>query len=86
MDSHNVGRGRGGVQNALKLIKAKTLVVAITSDVLFPVSESETLANGIEHSLLEVIDSLYGHDGFLIETKEITNILTNFYAKNKVTI
>jgi homoserine O-acetyltransferase len=85
MDSHNVGRGRGGVQNALKLIKAKTLVVAITSDVLFPVSESETLANGIEHSLLEVIDSLYGHDGFLIETDLLEDTFGNFYLSSKQT-
>lgn len=87
MDSHNVGRGRGGVTNALKQIKAKTLVVAISSDLLFPVSESLTLVEGIVGSEIEVIDSLYGHDGFLIETDLLEGIFQNFYTsksdKNK---
>jgi len=86
MDSHNVGRGRGGIQTALKLIKAKTLVIAISSDVLFPVSESETLANGIGDCLLKVIDSLYGHDGFLIETKLLEETFENFYLSSNQSI
>ena len=80
MDSHNVGRGRGSVQLALSQIKAKTLVVAIGSDILFPVSESITLAEGIAGSTIEVIDSLYGHDGFLIETDLLEKCFENFYS------
>jgi len=79
MDGHNVGRGRGGVKKALKQIKAKTLVVAISSDILFPVSESLTLVAGIEDCKIEVIDSLYGHDGFLIETDLLEETFENFY-------
>lgn len=84
MDSHNVGRNRGGIAQALNLIKAKTLVVAISSDVLFPVSESETLHQNIKNSAFEIIDSLYGHDGFLIETKQLKNIFENFYITKKL--
>ncbi|MGB0881600.1 MAG: homoserine O-acetyltransferase family protein [Vicingaceae bacterium] len=83
MDSHNVGRRRGSVETALKKIKAKTLVIGISSDLLFPVSESETLANGVDNSSLKIIDSLYGHDGFLIETDLIRETLENFYISNK---
>ncbi len=83
MDSHNVGRGRGGVQKALKQIKAKTLVVAIESDILFPVSESETLQQGINNSQLSIINSLYGHDGFLIETDLLEETFKNFYLGDK---
>ncbi len=79
MDSHNVGRGRGSVKQALKQIKAKTLVVAISSDILFPVSESLTLVAGITGSEIEVIDSLYGHDGFLIETDLLEETFENFF-------
>ncbi|MDB4534517.1 homoserine O-acetyltransferase [Vicingaceae bacterium] len=82
MDSHNVGRGRGGVKKALKEIKAKTLVVAISSDLLFPVTESLTLVEGIVGSEIEVIDSLYGHDGFLIETDLLEETFENFYESN----
>ena len=82
MDSHNVGRGRGGYQKALKEITAKTLVVAINSDLLFPVIESLTLVEGIAGSKIEVINSLYGHDGFLIETDLLEETFENFYATN----
>jgi homoserine O-acetyltransferase len=87
MDSHNVGRGRVSAEKALEKIKAKTLVIGISSDVLFPIQEQEYLAKHIPGSKLEIIDSFYGHDGFLIETKKITEIITDFYKpKNKKTI
>jgi len=66
MDSHNVGRGRGGVAAALQRIRAKTFAIGIQSDVLFPTTEQERIA---------VIASNYGHDGFLIETEAITKLL-----------
>ena len=62
MDSHNVARGRESVSNALSLVKANTLIIAVSSDLLFPVSESKVLAKGISNSQLSVINSLYGHD------------------------
>lgn len=79
MDSHHVGRGRGGAELALAQIFSKTLVVGITSDILFPVSEQEYLAKYIPNANFVEIESLYGHDGFLIETEKIEFALTNFY-------
>ncbi len=79
MDSHNVGRGRNGIEKALSLIKARTLVVGIKSDVLFPIEEQQYLFNHIPKSALAEIDSFYGHDGFLIETGALTNIMTSFF-------
>lgn len=78
MDSHNVGRGRGGIDKALKQVEARTLVISIRSDVLFPEEEQILIAEGIPDARLETIDSLYGHDGFLIETKAITEVLKPF--------
>ena len=75
MDSHNVGRSRGSVEAALSRIKAKTLVIGITSDLLFPVSEQKLIADGISNAVYEEIDSPYGHDGFLIETEIISALL-----------
>jgi len=83
MDSHNVARGRESVKNALAKIKAKTLIIAINTDLLFPVSESETLAQGIKNSQLKIIESLYGHDGFLIETDQLKKIFESFYSLQK---
>jgi homoserine O-acetyltransferase len=72
MDSQDVGRNRGGVVAALKSIKAKTLVIGIKSDALFPIVEQEFLAKQIPGASFQVIDSLYGHDGFLIESGLMT--------------
>lgn len=83
MDSHNVARGRESVGNALSLVKAKTLVIAVSSDLLFPVAESKVLAEGISNSQLSVINSLYGHDGFLIETEQLKKEFEQFYAQHK---
>lgn len=79
MDSHNVGRERRGVEKALSLIKARTLVIGIKSDVLFPIEEQEYLFRHIPKSAFAELDSFYGHDGFLIETEALTNIFKSFF-------
>lgn len=83
MDSHNVGRKRGGIKNALKKIKAKTLVIGIKSDLLFPIREQNLIAENIENSKYKVIDSIYGHDGFLVEYDKISRVIKKFINKNK---
>lgn len=70
-DSHNIGRGRGGVEAALSLIKAKTTVVSITSDGLFPPKEMSAWANFIPNVRYVEITSDFGHDGFLLETEQL---------------
>jgi homoserine O-acetyltransferase len=78
MDSHNIGRNRESIESALVEIKAKTLVIGITSDLLFPVAEQVFLAEHIPKAKLEIINSIFGHDGFLVETKQLETILKNF--------
>ena len=75
VDSQNVGRSRGGVPAALAQIKAKTIVIAITSDGLFPPCEGREWAKHIPNAQYFEIESRFGHDGFLLETKQITEIL-----------
>ncbi|MGZ3765028.1 MAG: homoserine O-acetyltransferase family protein [Mucilaginibacter sp.] len=79
MDSHNAGRGRHGVEKALSLIKSKTLVIGIKSDLLFPIEEQQYLFRHIPKAAFAELDSFYGHDGFLIETEALTNIITSFF-------
>ncbi|WCT09959.1 homoserine O-acetyltransferase family protein [Mucilaginibacter jinjuensis] len=79
MDSHDAGRGRKSVEKALSTIKAKTLVVGIRSDVLFPLEEQQYLFQHIPKAAFAELDSFYGHDGFLIETESLTNIVTSFF-------
>jgi len=80
MDSHHVGRDRISVENALQKIKAKTLVIGIVTDILFPVSEQEFIAKNIPGGELATINSLYGHDGFLLESEQIEHIINSFLA------
>jgi len=81
MDSQDVGRGRGSVKKALKKIKAKTLVISIDTDVLFPVSEQELLAKYIKKAKHKIVKSNYGHDGFLIEYDQLEKIIGKFLKK-----
>ena len=78
MDSHNVGRGRKSIIDALQEIKANTLVIGIENDVLFPVSEQAYLGANIPDAAFNSISSAYGHDGFLIETDTLTQMIGNF--------
>lgn len=78
MDSHNVGRGRESIVDALVRITANTLVVGISTDQLFPVSEQKRLARYIPNSNYYEVDSDYGHDGFLVASKELELVLADF--------
>ena len=78
VDSHNIGRGRGSVANALRQIKARTLVVAISSDILFPVEAHIPMRQYIPDVEYHLIESSFGHDGFLVEHEKLNNIITNF--------
>ncbi len=78
MDSHNVARNRSSFENALGRIKAQTLVIAIASDILFPPEEQRFLARHIPNASFTEINSLFGHDGFLIETAALSKIIQSF--------
>ncbi|WP_240737268.1 homoserine O-acetyltransferase MetX [Hymenobacter metallicola] len=84
MDTHHVGRGRGSAALALAQIRARTLVISISSDVLFPPAEQQFLARHVVGATYAEMDSEYGHDGFLIETAQITHLLEQFYVPSLV--
>lgn len=81
VDSHNLGRGRGSVEEALSQIKAKSLVVAITSDILFTPADHDVLVENIPNVEFHTIDSVFGHDGFLVEHERLNRIITDFMEK-----
>ena len=78
MDTHNVGRSRTSIEEALATIQAKCLVIGIESDILFPPSEQNFLAEHIPEARFEIIKSLFGHDGFLLEYEEIGKVIQRF--------
>ena len=81
VDSHNLGRGRGEVEGQLRKIRSKSLVVAITSDILFPPSDHKELVECIPNVEYHLIDSDFGHDGFLVEHKQLNEILLRFLGE-----
>ena len=75
VDSHNIGRGRGGVEAALNSVKSRSVVIGIDSDDLFPVEEQKFIASNIPDAEYHEITSRFGHDGFLLEYGQISAIL-----------
>ena len=77
MDSHHLGRGRGGKAWAvLQQLPQKTLIMGVTSDILCPLEEQQFLAQQIPNATLVEIDSTYGHDGFMVESEKIAQHLS----------
>lgn len=78
---HDVGTGRGGTRAALAAIAARTLVVDVDSDRLFLTPQADELSTCIPGARRETIHSLYGHDGFLIESEQMERILRDFLGQ-----
>ena len=78
VDSHNIARGRGSITEALSKIEARALVVAISSDILFPPEAHTPLREHIRDVEYHLIESEFGHDGFLVEHEKLNTIIQNF--------
>ena len=76
LSSQDVGRGRGGVAAALRGCPVPAVVGGITSDRLYPLRLQEELAELLPGCAgLQVVDSIYGHDGFLVETEAVGELV-----------
>lgn len=83
MNSHDVGRSRGGTAAALRRVTARTTVIAVESDRLYPVDLNREITDPIPGSgELVVLHSPYGHDGFLIETAEVAEAVQGLLARS----
>ncbi|ALJ01024.1 homoserine O-acetyltransferase MetX [Rufibacter tibetensis] len=83
MDSHNVGRNRGGLEEALRQVQAETLVIGVDKDQLFPVNEQRFVSKYIPNASFQIIHSEAGHDGFLLETAQLSHLLDTFLQKKQ---
>jgi homoserine O-acetyltransferase len=78
MNHHDVGRGRGGVALALGRVQAEMTVAGIASDRLYPLELQEELARLLPGDRpVAVVQSAFGHDGFLIETEQIGALISS---------
>ncbi len=82
MITHDLGRDRGGVDNALSQITARGLVVAVDTDRLFPLAQAERIAAHVPGAgPVRVVHSDFGHDGFLIEEDEVGRHVSEFLGE-----
>jgi homoserine O-acetyltransferase len=82
MDLHDIGRGRGGIEPAVSRVDVPSLVVSITSDVLYPTYQQEQLRDALRshgnRCDYQLVDSPQGHDGFLLEIDHIGPLVADF--------
>lgn len=79
-DTHNIGRGRGSISNALSSIKCPVLCVGITTDMIFTPEEMIDFSDMIPNSIYKEISSQFGHDGFLVENTVLNSIIKDFFS------
>ncbi|MFD5028910.1 homoserine O-acetyltransferase [Streptomyces sp. NPDC058220] len=76
MNGHDVGRDRGGVAAALRRVRMPALIAGVDSDRLYPLAQQAELAAAVPGAdRLRIIESPYGHDGFLIETGQVGGLV-----------
>ena len=77
MNHHDVGLGRGGTAAALARVRATATVAGISTDRLYPLWQQEELAALLPGAPpLHVVDSMVGHDGFLVETGQVGAVIS----------
>jgi homoserine O-acetyltransferase len=85
MNSHDIGRGRGGVAAALAGVTARGLVLGIDTDRLFPIGHQELIASLLPATINDgravVLSSPFGHDGFLIESELVGNYVSTLLGE-----
>jgi homoserine O-acetyltransferase len=81
LDTHDVTRGRGSLEDVLEQLPARALVIGIETDGLFMLSEQREIAAGIPNAELIVIKSQDGHDGFLLEFEQINTHILRFLKR-----
>ncbi len=82
MNSHDVGRDRGGVEAALGSIKIPVIVVSIDTDRLFPPRlQQEIFELTPTAEVPDILVSPFGHDGFLVEVEAVGTIIRRALAR-----
>ena len=82
MDLHDVSERRGNLEDVLGSVRAATLCIGVSSDMRYPTVHQRELAEGIPGALYGEIDSIHGHDAFLIEFDQLGSMISGFLAEH----
>jgi homoserine O-acetyltransferase/O-succinyltransferase len=80
IDSHDISRGRGTIEEALKSIRQPTLIISVSSDLLYQEYEHKLMRDNIPNSQWVVLQSDEGHDGFLLEFEEMERRIKEWFS------
>lgn len=78
MHTHDLARDRGDYEAVLARIRQPALVVSVSTDTLYPPHEQLALAERLPNASHVLLESAHGHDGFLIETDELGELIAGF--------
>lgn len=88
MDLHDISGGRGEYDEALAQIQARTFLIGIDSDFLFPASELKQDADILQRmgkpAIYRELHSIHGHDAFLIEFEQMNGWIKQFLEEGEV--
>ena len=81
MNHHDLGRGRDGIAAALSRVEADVTIAGMSSDRLYPLRLQHELAELIPTaSGVEIVETIHGHDGFLVEADTVGAIISRAVA------
>ncbi|MEX1010815.1 MAG: homoserine O-acetyltransferase [Balneolaceae bacterium] len=83
MDTHDVSRGRGTFSEVLGDLEIPVLVIGVDTDFLYPTQDQKELAGFLQNGTYAEIESIHGHDAFLIEFEQLNRITTEFISTNR---
>lgn len=80
MDLHDVAFGRGSLVETLRSVRARVLSIGVSSDQRYPTFLQKQIAQAIPNAKYVEIDSIHGHDAFLIEFEKLGRIISEYLA------
>jgi homoserine O-acetyltransferase len=88
MDLFDIAEHGGSVNAGMAKIKVKkALVIGVTTDILFPLRQQKEIAENLESTGTEVeyveIDSVNGHDAFLIDDEHFSPVVKKFMTLSR---
>ena len=81
MDTHDISRGRGEYLDVLRRIEQPALVIGVDTDLLYPLSEQQELAEALPRGRLAAITAPHGHDSFLTEHRKVNQFVTEWFTQ-----
>lgn len=78
MNDFDISRGRGEYLSVIRSIRQPALVVSVSSDILYPPHEQQLLSQNMPNARHALLNSTDGHDGFLIESRDLAAIISEF--------